>query len=484
MFTFIGRKIVKSKEDFSESERDQWLAYLKYDDDQYITPTDVNYKDGMGYIDEVWIDSFSWQSDKELIVKDMYSYLENFQYGAVFLDDESSIVWINDQGCLKWDKEDEKVALLRKEKNNFYNVRFHYPDDNPFEIVKKRKEIFDEYTAQQELRANLPRFPEINTKPFGKFFGLPTISKEDERNKTIECLSKLSPEIKFFYNSDDILSVELPPISKSKIKYPEPVTTMKSNLPITPELESFKLILEEISTSLLSNLRSSDNKPVIYGTKKEYIEIPEKHLNSSLFKEIPISYPFFNTSLIYPPKMEYTDEQLAEFQMREEEQWERERTFLHEFDLKSTKFATKMSDLTEEEISSWRSYLKRERFIHDGIVDLFDNTEYWDGYSKEIQVMYFEWTHDDKVELLLDMCGWWRAEVGAVFLDNVMVFDNSDRYIYELETTPKELKDRVDSYRHIRIQDCIDECDNNNPAHERCKTIREKYKVVSNDYYF
>jgi hypothetical protein len=47
-------------------------------------------------------------------------------------------------------------------------------------------------------------------------------------------------------------------------------------------------------------------------------------------------------------------------------------------------------------------------------------------------------------------------EEGAVFLKNEIVFrDNQE--IFTLETTPDDLKERVDAYTHIRFQNCVGE---------------------------
>lgn len=266
------------------------------------------------------------------------------------------------------------------------------------------------------------------------------------QRKTIKHLEKLSSNCKFSYEDGELL-VELPPITPSiiHIKEENPVSRLIVTIPRSKE-EELPALKPLCSIQDLMNL------------SKDYENLHQNYIK-------------------------YTDEQLAEFQMREEEQWARKREFLHEFNLKSCKFATKMSDMTETEVKLWREYLARDKLIHDGIVDLFDKTEWWDGYHDEIQVMYFEWTRDGKVDLLLDICGWNRAEVGAIYLENEIVYINSDQDICELESTPQELKDRVDAYRHIRIQSCVEELDydNNHPAHQHCEKIHQKYQNIWNE---
>ena len=182
----------------------------------------------------------------------------------------------------------------------------------------------------------------------------------------------------------------------------------------------------------------------------------------------------------------YTEEQIQQFIQDDKEQCERERTFLHEFNLKDCKFATQMSDLTEIEVRLWKEFLRRDNLIHDGIVDLFDKTEYWDGYNEDIRVMYFEWIHNGKVNLLLDMNAWpGDNESGAIFLGEEMVYHNGDQDITALETASKELRDRVDTYRHIRIQSCVDEpdYDDYHEIHKHCQQINDKYKIIEKKHY-
>lgn len=92
-----------------------------------------------------------------------------------------------------------------------------------------------------------------------------------------------------------------------------------------------------------------------------------------------------------------------------------ERKFLHEFSLKSCKFATEMSDLTKEEICLWRKFLKQEQLIHNNVIDLFDNIE-------DIRIIYFGWKHDNKIDLLLDMKAWpGDNESGTIYFNGKIV---------------------------------------------------------------
>lgn len=147
------------------------------------------------------------------------------------------------------------------------------------------------------------------------------------------------------------------------------------------------------------------------------------------------------------------------------------RKYLHEFSLKSCKFVTKMKEMTDEEIVLWRAFLQQHHLIHDDVIDLFDNTEEWDGYNEDIRIMYFEWKQDNKIDILLDMNAWpGDNEFGAIFLKGKQVFNNGNQRITSLNGTPSELAKRRYSYQHIGVQNCTEEAyyDNDYPFHQHC----------------
>lgn len=165
---------------------------------------------------------------------------------------------------------------------------------------------------------------------------------------------------------------------------------------------------------------------------------------------------------------------------------EEERKYLNEFSLKSCKFVTKMDEMTKEEILLWRSFLEQHHLIHDDVIDLFDDTEEWDGYNEDIRIMYFEWKHNNKTDILLDMNAWpGDNEFGVVFLNGKQVFGNGDQRISPFNDISSDLIKRIHSYQHIRIQSCAEEADydNDHPAHEHCFKIRAQYDIICNQYY-
>lgn len=372
-FMFVTRKFLSDMEDFTEIEQSQWLTYLQYDNTQIEKKTsndffNYKYRDCSGYTDEVWIDI--WQYG-ETIIYDMYGWKESVQFGAIFLEDDLSIILMNKDNNLSWDwcKEEEILTnKIRKDKDNFQQIRSKLIDESikVYQGHKKEKDLWKLELDNQYIDGGL---------------------------------------------------TELQPLS-----FPYSIPK-----------------LEPMCNPMIGSAKTNNNQ--------------------------------------------YTDKQLAEFQQHEEEQCAREREFLHEFNLKNCKFATKMSDLTETEVMLWRSFLKRDYFLSDSVVDLFDDTEWWDGYNETIRVMYFKWSRDGKVDLLLDMNAW--EDTGAIFLENEITFTNNDQDIDALETTPQELKDRVDAYGHIRVQSCIEQpdYDDNHPAHKHCEQTRQKYDKVARQHY-
>jgi len=187
----------------------------------------------------------------------------------------------------------------------------------------------------------------------------------------------------------------------------------------------------------------------------------------------PEVFSSFNT---YPRVSHEENQRLMQ---EEQELHERERKYLHEFELQSCKFATKMSDLTDNEVRLWKHWLNYHfRWdVTSNIVDLFDY-ENSDIYNDEIRIMEWQWTHNGKVDILLDINAWpGDNEGGAIFLNNEMVLINSDQAIYNTPITPQELNPRIDALAHIRIQRCTEEADyyDNPPDHEHCKNIKIKY---------
>jgi hypothetical protein len=226
--------------------------------------------------------------------------------------------------------------------------------------------------------------------------------------------------------------------------------------------------------------------PQIVNARSSFPQIPQLGNFPSLVPQIPQLGNFPSLVPQIPPPIQgtspysyLTKEEVDKWEEEDKESWERERKYLYEFEFKHCKCARKMSDLTEMEIKLWRTWLEKQYRGDEDIMDFFNKTEYWDGYCEEIEVMYFECSHDGKVDILIDMVqGWPRGnEVGGIFLDDKMIFLNVDQDIFTLDTTPDDLKERVDAYKHIRIQSCVGEpdYDDNNTIHNHCKQIRERY---------
>ena len=154
---------------------------------------------------------------------------------------------------------------------------------------------------------------------------------------------------------------------------------------------------------------------------------------------------------------------------------QRERKYLHEFQLLSVKFAKKLSDLTDYEVQLWTIWSGGEMIwpLSDGLIDPLDQEANLDYAREEIRVMEWQWNK----QTLIDINTWpGDKESGAIFLDSKIVFTNNDQDIYDVKTCP-DLAERVDSYRHIRIQRCQEEegYDNDHPVHKHCVQVKKEY---------
>lgn len=157
-----------------------------------------------------------------------------------------------------------------------------------------------------------------------------------------------------------------------------------------------------------------------------------------------------------------------------------DKDYKSEFDLLSVKYATKMSDMTQVEIELWKQWLVKDlgSYVLKGSEDLFDSKNGWEGYNEEIQIRYWLWSHDDKSDILLDMNAWpGDNEGGAIFLNQIMVFKNGDQDISSVETTPENLKLRLNSFEHLRNFYCQDEIEKKDlqSEHIHCQKVYEKY---------
>jgi len=223
-------------------------------------------------------------------------------------------------------------------------------------------------------------------------------------------------------------------------------------------------------------------------------KLPNLPRATSNVPNLPLPIPNSTTSNLSPflnlpqptgvPDLSSTPD-FSEIIQRKKEQQENERKYVHEFDILSWKMATNMEDLTPEEITIWKDWLKyhvgKNTFIPE---DLFSRSEYWDGYEKEVQVRYWSWTHDGQVDTLIDINGWpGDNECGPIIMNGQIVFENSDQDLFSTEFTSEELKLRKDALRHIRIFWCREEADydDNSPEHEHCEQVYKRLKQIKGE---
>ena len=422
-FAFVSRVVVSDMSNFTQFDRIQWLSFLQYDNRELAKKTsndwfNKEYSECSGYTEKVFIDT--WQYRK-IMIKDIYGLEKDTEFGAIFIEDNTEVVLMNINQNLYWDcREESKTTIVKELRNDKYELQGARAILS-YSLWKREKQstnsVLDALSLEQRLPHNL--IPQQSR-------ALDHLNVESSDNTTLPRLTVGCPTITNHCLTNIYGGLSLPKADQLSTNY-----NQYCNLPV-PQL---------------SSLGNFDN-PVIQGTYQYY----------------------------HP-----TEEELQRWETQDKELWERERTYLHEFDLKSCKFATKMSDLTENEVKLWRTWLEQDYLISDDITDLFDKTKYCDGYNEEIRVMYFQWSHDGKIDTLIDINGWpGDNESGAIFLNDDMIYTNGDQNISTLETTPKELRDRVDAYAHIRIQRCVEELDydDNHPAHKHCKQINEKYESI------
>lgn len=174
-------------------------------------------------------------------------------------------------------------------------------------------------------------------------------------------------------------------------------------------------------------------------------------------------------------------------QEEDHDKWQNEeydarmKLYLHEFELTSAKIAESMEDLTDEEVRLWKIYLKYDiGDVPDAFTDLFDIGEYDDLGQVEIRVMYWRWND----QTLVDINAWpGDNESGAIFIDGVMVFTYHEDGMVCTASCSDALRDRDESFDHIRTQRCHKHCvhnvyeeENNHPVHKQCEHIRTVYE--------
>jgi len=154
--------------------------------------------------------------------------------------------------------------------------------------------------------------------------------------------------------------------------------------------------------------------------------------------------------------------------------------YLNEFNLLSSKSVHKMEDFTIEELKMWKIILTEiysewaEIDNIDG--DLFDK-ENIEIYEREIRIEKWIWKNNNKTIILTDIYGFpGDTESGAIFMNGKLVLINSDQEISSTDLTSKELMQRIPSFSHVRLQQCIQDKheDPNINVHKHCIDIREK----------
>ncbi len=137
---------------------------------------------------------------------------------------------------------------------------------------------------------------------------------------------------------------------------------------------------------------------------------------------------------------------------------------LSEFTLKRLRFIDHSSELTAPERQSIKEWAEWAVGDSEDIENFFEHrSKAPDPYrnTDKIRIMEFDWTHDGITETLLDINNWsgnsdFRWENGAIAINGKIVFRNDDSRLIEIESTPEQLRGRLEAYEHLRKQDCVD----------------------------
>jgi hypothetical protein len=188
-----------------------------------------------------------------------------------------------------------------------------------------------------------------------------------------------------------------------------------------------------------------------------------------------------STKLSYDMRIKYEEELEHKRKKDKEERKLNINKYLNEFNLLNHKTIHKMKDFKDDELFLWKIILRE---IYSGWdpnenidSDLFGKDDYEDHYNEEIQITKWIWKHDNKINILIDMYGYpGDNQSGGIFLNNKIVLINSDQEINSNKNTPKELIERISSFTHVRMQQCVEDKygDPNPNAHKHCLDIRSK----------
>lgn len=154
--------------------------------------------------------------------------------------------------------------------------------------------------------------------------------------------------------------------------------------------------------------------------------------------------------------------------------------YVLEFDIKSSKTATKLEDMTHLEKQQWLSFLKHDNAeILNQFTEISTDINFFDekfneyqGYNEDIHIDTWEWNDI----ILTDIYGWpGDNQSGGVFVGMDLVFENSDTNLEFPKRIANDkypmLNERKDALSHLKDRlFCIESCN-----HDHCNILSIKF---------
>jgi hypothetical protein len=125
-----------------------------------------------------------------------------------------------------------------------------------------------------------------------------------------------------------------------------------------------------------------------------------------------------------------------------------------EFELIKDTFVENNKDFKIKYATLWQTYLDAYTDYGDLNGKYFDNDnngEYIEGAVSEIRIRKWLWKSEGEGKVLIDINAWpGDNEDGAVWLDDKIVFLNSDADLTDTPNCPQKLEARLETFMNLR----------------------------------
>lgn len=219
-------------------------------------------------------------------------------------------------------------------------------------------------------------------------------------------------------------------------------------------------------TILKTTDQNEEPMGIIYKSDEDYVIFKEGQIydfNTELAKRADFLY---HISDFKCSKLPFVQEMIQTFNMKIDYD-QRVRQYGSEFKIKSLRLLHDPKEMTPDDIKYWKRFLKEE-----GVQTFNEYIESWlDGNESDLRVIEWYWIHDGQRDILIDMNYWpGDNEVGAIIMDDRIIFENQDQGLSSFEPRNKkeeELVEKRDVLEHIRSGLCFSN-------HEFCREIYSK----------